>query len=77
MPPLAWKFGVITATFPGPDNLIRVVAVSYTHLDVYKRQLLDCFALNNVKRNYIPKLNGLSRKQIIKLLGMSKRFLII
>ena len=27
LPPLAWKFGVITATFPGPDNLIRVVDI--------------------------------------------------
>ena len=27
LPPLSWKFGVITATFPGPDNLIRVVDI--------------------------------------------------
>ena len=27
LPPLAWKFGVITATFPGPDNLIREMCI--------------------------------------------------
>ena len=25
------------------DGLVEITAVSYTHLDVYKRQSLDCF----------------------------------
>ena len=38
--PLMWKMGIIIKVYPGPDKLIRVAAVSYTHLDVYKRQIL-------------------------------------
>ena len=28
-------------------NVIRIAAVSYTHLDVYKRQLISCNIINN------------------------------
>ena len=38
-----------------------VIAVSYTHLDVYKRQVLD--GLNEENKNYIAKLleaNGIA-----------------
>ena len=27
-------------------ELIKITAVSYTHLDVYKRQVLNCFVLS-------------------------------
>ena len=38
LPPLVWKFGVITATFPGPDNLIRVVDVR-TPVGTFRRPI--------------------------------------
>ena len=30
------------------DYLERTISVSYTHLDVYKRQLLKCMTMENV-----------------------------
>ena len=40
----------LTATtqppFAVPSSLVRIMPVSYTHLDVYKRQAHDAFQLN-------------------------------
>ena len=47
------------------DNLINMVAVSYTHLDVYKRQVMTCAAMMNIPHDIIEAaaIDGASKTQ--------------
>ena len=40
------------------DGGITILPVSYTHLDVYKRQLLSLYSLNNSKNGIIVVKEG-------------------
>ena len=43
--------------FNSYEAFIRIVAVSYTHLDVYKRQVLEGLEIEKLISVFIEKLN--------------------
>ena len=65
---LCLSFATRAAT--NPDNLVSLNAVSYTHLDVYKRQsLLSMYSpVNTQNNNKYKKYNSFSHIYFISIL---------
>ena len=43
----------------GPTGTVWIFAVSYTHLDVYKRQILQAVGMTNKQLNLCLQLQGM------------------